>query len=63
MDLDLIKDLRIWTSAIFKNLPMNEGSSLDKDGVNHQAVYYLDKMASQLLKNLLKQMIEKRQMT
>ena len=42
---------------------MNEGSSLDKDGVNHQAVYYLDKMASQLLKNLLKQMIEKRQMT
>ena len=54
MDLDLIKDLRIWTSAIFKNLPMNEGSSLDKDGVNHQAVYYLDKMASHVAKKSFK---------
>ena len=29
---------------------MNEGNSLDKDGVNHQAVYYLDEVVSHVAK-------------
>ena len=29
---------------------MNEGNSLDKDGVNHQAVNYLDEVVSHVAK-------------
>ena len=33
---------------------MNEGNSLDKDGVNHQAVYYLDEAVSHAAKESFK---------
>ena len=46
----MIIDLCIWTSASFENLLMNEGNSLDKDGLNHQAVYYLDEVVSHVAK-------------
>ena len=33
---------------------MNEGNFLDKDGVNHQAVYYLDEVVSHVAKESFK---------
>ena len=44
----------IWTSASFENLLKNQGNSLEKDGINHQAVYHLDEVVSHVAKESFK---------